>query len=109
MKPPSAPTSGKRLSWVRRAAALVSLASVTVFAQSAGIAQQGGGSPGDALAYSRGFLITGDYAVGGVDLREELHIIENGFSTAPISMGGVPPNARHPRRVPVLGDGDDGK
>src|SRR5688572_8456539 len=90
---PSAPTSGKRMSWVRRAAALVSLVSVTVFAQSAGMAQQGGGSPGDALAYSRGFLITGDYAVGGVDLREETHIIQNGFSTAPISMGGVPPNA----------------
>ena len=93
MTPPSAPTSGKQTSWVRRAVALVSLASVTVFAQSAGMAQQGGGSPGDALPYSRGFLITGDYATGGVDLREETHIIQNGFSTAPISMGGVPPNA----------------
>ena len=90
MKPPY---SGKQTSWARRAAALVSLAAVTVFAQSAGMAQQDGGSPGDALAYSRGFLITGDYAVGGVDLREELHVIQNGFSTAPISMGGVPPNA----------------
>jgi len=48
---------------------------------------------GDALRYSKSFTVTGDYAVGGVDLREETHIIQNGFSTAPISMGGVPANA----------------
>jgi hypothetical protein len=49
---------------------------------------------GDALPYSNGFLVTGNYVVGGVDLNEEIHPITNGFSTGTIPMGDVvPPNA----------------
>ena len=46
-----------------------------------------------SLPYSRGFLVTGDYVVGGIDLREATNPIVSGFSTAPISMSGVPENA----------------
>jgi hypothetical protein len=49
--------------------------------------------PAASLPYSRGFLVTGDYAVGGVDLREAQHPIVNGFSTASIPMSGVPVDA----------------
>ena len=48
----------------------------------------------DALPYARGYLLTGNYLAGGVDLTEELHPPdENGFSTAIIPMSGVPGDA----------------
>src|SRR5688572_16133009 len=84
MKPPF---SGKRMSWMRRAAALISLAAVTVFAQSAGMAQQGD----DALPFSKSYTITGDYVVGGVDLQPAS--TSTGFLTGTIPMSGVPANA----------------
>src|SRR5688572_30259193 len=86
MTTPSAPTSGKRMSWVRRAAALISLAAVTVFAQSAGIAETG-----DALQYAKSYTVTGDYVVGGVDLQPAS--TSTGFLTGTIPMTGVPANA----------------
>ena len=46
------------------------------------------------LHYSRGFLVTGNYVVGGVDLTETANPIVNGFSTGTIQMGNaVPPKA----------------
>ena len=65
------------------------LATAALFAQASGLAQPAAAS----LPYARGFLVTGDYAVGGVDLREDAHPIVNGFSTAAIPMSGVPANA----------------
>ncbi len=50
---------------------------------------------GDALPYTRGYLVTGDYVVGGVDLTEEANPPgTDGMSTgAVIQMTGVPANA----------------
>src|SRR5215217_4941011 len=46
------------------------------------------------LHYSRGFLVTGNYVVGGVDLTETANPIVNGFSTGTIQVGNsVPANA----------------
>jgi Big-like domain-containing protein len=46
------------------------------------------------LHYSKGFLLTGNFAVGGVDLTETANPIVAGFSTGTIQMGNVvPPNA----------------
>jgi hypothetical protein len=51
-------------------------------------------SPGDALPYSKGFLLTGNYVAGGVDLTEQTNPIDaNGFSTGTIHMSGVPADA----------------
>ena len=46
------------------------LAIAAFFAQTSGLAQP----PAEPLPYARGFLVTGDYAVGGVDLREATHL-----------------------------------
>ena len=48
------------------------------------------------LHYSRGFLVTGNYVVGGVDLTETANPIVNGVSTGTIQMG----NAVH-RQTPT--------
>ncbi len=62
---------------------------VLLFAQVGGRAE-----PGDALPYTKGFLVTGNYVVGGVDLNENANPIDvNGFSTGEIVMSGVPDNA----------------
>jgi hypothetical protein len=51
-------------------------------------------SPGDALPYSKGFLITGGYVASGVDLTEQANPIDaNGLSTGTIHMNGVPADA----------------
>ena len=48
----------------------------------------------DALPYARGYLVTGNYVAGSVDLTEELHPPDvNGFSTGIIPMTGVPADA----------------
>ena len=45
----------------------------------------------DDLPFTKGFLVTGNYVVGSVDLNEQTHPADvNGFSTATISMSGVP-------------------
>ena len=67
--------------------------SAALVAVAALLLTQTGGQAQSPLPYSRGFLVTGDYAVGGVDLREDTHPIVDGFSTAPIPMSGVPANA----------------
>ncbi|MGH9384603.1 MAG: Ig-like domain-containing protein [Vicinamibacterales bacterium] len=57
---------------------------------------QTGGHAGDGgpLDFSRGFLVTGNYVVGGVDLTEELNPPDvDGLSTGIIHMSGVPANA----------------
>src|SRR5262245_56889260 len=49
------------------------------------------------LPYTKGFLVTGNYVVGGVDLTENINPIfyvdGHGFSTGEIVMSGVPDNA----------------
>jgi hypothetical protein len=47
--------------------------------------------PGDALPYSRSYLVTGDYAVGGVDTVGKSAM--GGFVTSSVPMSGVPANA----------------
>jgi Bacterial Ig domain len=46
----------------------------------------------DPLKYARGFLITGDYVAGGVDLNPNVNIPVNGLATGIIPMTGVPAN-----------------
>ena len=49
----------------------------------------------DALPYSAGFLVTGDYVVGGVDLRADVNPPDpvTGLATGTINIGGVPNDA----------------
>ena len=47
----------------------------------------------DQLDFRRGFLITGNYVAGGVDLTENAHPIVDGFSTGTIPISGVPAEA----------------
>src|SRR5882757_9437636 len=70
-------------------ATLLAVALVLLFAQTGGRAQTG-----DALPYSGGVLVTGNYAVGGVDLTEDLNPPDgNGFSTGTIHISGIPADA----------------
>src|SRR4051812_4911869 len=46
---------------------------------------------GDALPYAKGYLLTGNYVAGGVDLAPQSK--GNGFLTGTIPMSGVPANA----------------
>jgi hypothetical protein len=75
---------GRRL-W-RSPAALIILGLVVLFSPRAANAQ----GP-DALPFSRNYLITGNYVVGGVDLAPASG--GGGFLTGTISMNGVPANA----------------
>src|SRR5262245_2038623 len=43
-----------------------------------------------ALPYAKGYLLTGNYVVGGIDLQTEKR--QNGFLTGAIPMAGVPAN-----------------
>ncbi len=49
----------------------------------------------DALPYSAGFLVTGDYVVGGVDLTPQANRPDpvTGLATGTITIGGVPNDA----------------
>jgi hypothetical protein len=50
--------------------------------------------PSDALPYSKGYLVTGNYVASGVDLTEQANPIDaNGFSTGTIHINGVPRDA----------------
>ncbi len=52
---------------------------------------RGGAAPGDALPYERGFLITGNYVVGGVDFTPQQNPADsNGFSTGSIRFNPNP-------------------
>ena len=60
------------------------------------LAQSGGHAQSqveDQLNYSTGFLITGNYVVGGVDLTKDVNPSIGGFSTGVINISGVPANA----------------
>jgi hypothetical protein len=46
--------------------------------------------PSDALPYSKGYLITGNYVASGVDLTNDNPVDQNGFSTGTIHIRGVP-------------------
>ncbi|MGH9201938.1 MAG: hypothetical protein ACRD2A_11965, partial [Vicinamibacterales bacterium] len=71
------------------AAVLLGAGLVVFFAQTGGHAQAS-----DALTYSGGFLVTGNYVVGGIDLTEQSNPPDqNGFSTGTIQMSGVPADA----------------
>ena len=47
----------------------------------------------DPLPYSRGFLVTGDYTIAGVDFTSQANPIVNGFSTGTLSVSDVPADA----------------
>src|SRR5438093_2639388 len=74
-------------------AALLSIGLVALFAQKLGQAQtaQTQNPSPYPLPYSNGFLVTGNYTVGGVDADSSLAV--NGFRTSTIPMSGVPANA----------------
>src|SRR5258705_8541647 len=55
--------------------------------------------PGDALPYAKSYIVTGDYAVGGVDLAPGGAV--NGFITGTIHMGT---DADSTRNVPANAD-----
>jgi hypothetical protein len=67
-------------------AAVSALVIALIFGQSGSHAQT---SPGP-LPYSRGLLVTGDYAIGGINVTGST---ENGLATGTISLSGVPLNA----------------
>ncbi|OFW33376.1 MAG: hypothetical protein A3G76_00935 [Acidobacteria bacterium RIFCSPLOWO2_12_FULL_65_11] len=72
---------------LKRAAALLSLGLVLLFAQPGGHAQTG---DGNALTFFKNYFVTGDYVVGGVGLRG---LGVNGIATGTITIGGVPADA----------------
>src|SRR5512143_2369271 len=72
--------------WLRKIAGAIAVVMTVMSSQQRGQAQAG-----DALPFSKGFLVTGDYVVGGVDL--DPHSAANGFITGTISMNGVPANS----------------
>src|SRR5262245_9350746 len=88
------------LAWAPRlrrvtAAALFSIGLVVLMTQQTGHAQQGT----DPLPYSGGFLVTGNYVVGGVDLTHQNNPTQFdanlgiSFSTGTLNISNVPPNA----------------
>jgi len=78
--------------WQTRCTALV-WAVALIIAVSPGIAQaqnaQVGGGASAPLPYSKGFLVTGNYVVAGVDLTPQANPADaNGFATGTITIGG---------------------
>ncbi|MBZ5558861.1 MAG: hypothetical protein LAO77_16440 [Acidobacteriia bacterium] len=73
--------------WLRTQAALLALGIAVLFAQSGGQAQS---QPPNALPFSKSFLVTGNYVVGGADFDNGSR---SGFVTGTIAMRGVPANA----------------
>ena len=47
----------------------------------------------DPLPYSKGFLVTGNYVVGGVDLTPQANPAVNGLATGTLNISGVPAGA----------------
>ena len=70
-------------------AALFAIGLVVLMTQQTGHAQQGT----DPLPYTGSFLVTGNYAVGGVDLTPQANPAVNGFSSGTFTISGVPANA----------------
>ncbi len=74
--------------WANRStAALLTMAALLLFTQPVAHSQ----GSADALPFAKGFLVTGDYAVGSVDLAPSS--AGGGFLTGTIHMSGVPANA----------------
>jgi len=69
-------------------AAFLAAVFALLFAQMSGRAAPG--DPINTLPYTKGFLVTGDYVIGGVDLNENDHPIVNGFSTGTIHIRETP-------------------
>ena len=69
-------------------AAFLAAVFALLFAQMSGRAAPG--DPINTLPYTKGFLVTGDYVIGGVDLNEQDHLIMNGFSTGTINIRETP-------------------
>ena len=63
---------------------------VLLLAQAGGRAQS---VVSDPLKYANGFLVTGNYVVGGVDLTKDVNVPMGGFATGVINISGVPANA----------------
>src|SRR6266849_1613668 len=78
------PRTSAALRTVRRRAALLSLGLVALFAQTGAHAQIPDAVP---LPFSRGYLITGGYVVGGVNLAPTSG--GGGFLTGTINMAGA--------------------
>ena len=76
-----------RVALRRSSAAAVAVALAVMFAQLGGGAQTG-----DALPYSRGYLVTGNYVVAGVDLTEQQNPVDqNGLATGTIHVARCAP------------------
>ncbi len=91
---PRAPDSQFRTGPSRRLAvsALVAVALSVTFAQSRVLTKAV--TDVDPLKYERGFLLTGNFVVGGVDLTPQNNPADpNGLATGEIVMSGVPANA----------------
>ena len=73
-----------------RTVAFLACLLVLLFAQAGGRAAVGV----DALPFSKGFLVTGNYVVGGVDLTSQANPADaNGYATGTIPISGVAPPA----------------
>jgi Bacterial Ig domain len=72
--------------WRTTSAAAFAVGVALMLAQQSGRAQ----TP-DPLTYAKGFLVTGNFVTGGVDLTPQQNPADmNGFATGTISMSGVP-------------------
>jgi hypothetical protein len=80
-------TRTRQLNRVARTLALAAIAMLL-----AGVRTHAATVDQDPLQYARGFLITGNYVVGGVDLTPQLNVPVNGLATGTIPMSGVPAN-----------------
>ena len=69
---------------------LLSVGVAVLFGQARGYAQA---VDQDPLKYARGFLVTGNYVAGGVDLNPTINPPVNGLGTGTIPMSGVPAGA----------------
>jgi hypothetical protein len=87
---PVATTGGGRTRWTALAwsAALIALTPGIATAQNAAAPLS------DPLPYSKGYLITGNYVVGGTDLTPQANPADaNGFATGTVNISGVPADA----------------
>ncbi len=93
MKTPQAhkPTGPVTRGGLRKRAAMLALVVAVLCAQTVGYATNP--PPSDALPYSTGYLITGNYIAAGVDLTPLQNPPVNGLATGTISVSGVPANA----------------
>ena len=86
----------RRAASVTRLLAFIALV-LTVVGQQSGRAQS---DPPDALPYSLGYTVTGDFAIGGVDLVPSPQT--NGFQTGTIHIGGSGPARVVPKNAEIL-------